>query len=599
MRIGRAIIAAVLMTASASAQQSGVVLVLEAHVLEVGESVDGKIVCTNTGRPSAPRISAPAGLELRVVNPIPSQSSMISIVNGRRTRRETFTYTLRLTATKPGTYVIDPIVVEAGGANYQTNAMRITVRASASASKPDGDRLVFVHVQVEPTSVYVTESIQASLTIGIRKIYINGEVVEYDNLLRSVDSRGSNLSVFGKRFDARETFLLDSQGRRHRYILYRISTEIRTEQVGELLVGPIFLRVNYPLSLRRSFWGRGYEPDRTKRVTARADAVRVDVKGAPEDGRPDDFTGAIGRYALVVSAKPTRVVQGRPVTLTVEIRGTPVEGIAGPDLTRQAELVSRFDFTTDELTGDVERNNVKVFRRAIFPKQQGEQTIPTLSWSYFDPTLERYTTLTSKPIALTVDPPAAGSLATVTFQDSTGDAEDEGLTILRGGIAPSYIDPEAVLATQSFEPTRVQTVATLTLPPLLCLIINLTSRHRSRLRADMGFARRRKALRAGRTQLTRALGQKDTALQMQGIADALTLYLSHRFDLPPGEFTPVEVRNLLTARGVDAETAASMSTFLADCDAIRFAPSAPGTCSPKQAAGSVRGWMAMIERGTR
>ncbi len=55
----------------------------------------------------------------------------------------------------------------------------------------NGDQLLFVSIHVDPEDVYVTETVRASLTIGIRKIYINGRVTEYDNLLRSIDGRAA------------------------------------------------------------------------------------------------------------------------------------------------------------------------------------------------------------------------------------------------------------------------------------------------------------------------------------------------------------------------------------------------------------------------
>jgi hypothetical protein len=302
---------------------------------------------------------------------------------------------------------------------------------------------------------------------------------------------------------------------------------------------------------------------------------------------------------MSVSALPTHVEQGRPVTLTVEVRGTPIDGVAGPRLSEQAELLSRFDFVADELTGDVERTNVKVFRRAIFPKQQGEQTIPNLEWSYFDPEREQYVTLNSDPVPITVTAPAAGSFPTSTFEESAGEAEGSELTVLRGGIAPSYVDIDDVLASSALGLSSLQTGGMLLIPPFLCMIITLNTRHRSMLRADSGFARRRSAMRSGRASLRSALSQPDAIAQLQAIAAALTAYVSDRFNLPPGEITPGEIDDLLSSHDIDSETTASISKFMGDCDLIRFAPSATEPLAPKHAAANALDWMAKIERGSR
>lgn len=359
-------------------------------------------------------------------------------------------------------------------------------------------------------------------------------------------------------------------------------------------VGPVFLKVNYPISLRRGFFG-GMEIARSRKETARADAIMVDVKGPPEQGRPADFTGAIGQFTMQVEVKPARIEQGRPVTLSMAIQGAPLEGLAGPDLTMQAELASRFDFATDELTGDIE-NRAKVFRRAIFPKQHGEQTVPPIAWSYFDPRSERYVNLTSKPIPLVVDPASPGSVAMSPGEIESSERNGTALKVVHGGISPNYVDPELVLADSSLGFSTTATVVALALPPLLYLSMTLNVRHRSRLKVDVRYARRRRARHHAQRLIDRALRDDDPARQLNALSYAMTSYLSDRFCLPPGALTPHEVQSLLATSGTDIATAYQIAAFLENCDAARYAPGAMETFSPSQAASNVRDWIARIER---
>jgi hypothetical protein len=274
----------------------------------------------------------------------------------------------------------------------------------------------------------------------------------------------------------------------------------------------------------------------------------------------------------------------------------PLEGVAGPDLARHPELASRFEYTTDELVGDRE-GNAKVFRRAIFPKQPGEQTIPSISWSYFDPRQERYFTLTSDPISIKVDPRSPTSTAVTTI--GTPEAKPNGttLTVLTGGIQPNFVDSDMVLANQSFTLTTPW-IASLVASPLVWLMVALTAWHRERLRADVGYARRRRARREAHARISRALHNNDLVLQLHGLAEALTTYLSDRFDLPSAMLTPGEVRSALTARGVEDATVAAIVELLESCDAARFAPGAMGDMSAPQAARDIRRWIKHIERGS-
>ncbi len=575
------------------AQQPGVQLKLEAQTLELGESINVQVVCTNTGPPGTPEASVPAGLDLKLISTTPNSNSSVQIINGRRSQRTTYTFLMRLTGLKVGTYTLGPIDVEADDTTYRTQPVRVVVRAGDTMSTPQGDRFIFAEIDAQPRSLYVTETLTARLTIGIRKVEINGRIFEIDLLRKVLDQGRSQFSVFSDgSVKKTERWLQDSSGTRHRYEVFHVTKQVRAEQIGDNAVGPVFLKANYPTKIRRGFFG-GYEVSSTRRETARAKGVTVEVKAPPEQGRPPDYAGAIGRFSMRVTAKPARVDQGQPVTLAISITGSPLEGIAGPDLTRQPELASRFDYAGEELVGDME-GGAKVFRRAIFPKQVGEQTIPPLSWCYFDPRDERYVAVTSDPIRITVDPPTA-TQTTITLLDETESQPQKiSLTVLTGGISPNFIQPGAVLADQSFAFT-VPWIASLGLSPFVWLIVSVTTRHRARLRADETFARRRRARREARAGISRALSNGDPARQLHGLAESMTGYLSDRFGLGPGTLTPGEVRTLLTTHGIQESTATAIVDFLQTCDAVLYAPGALGTLSVPQTAAKVAGWIKQIE----
>lgn len=581
--------------ARAQSRVAAVELRIESRSLEEGEVVTAQLVCTNTGEPATPQFTVPEGLDLRITNPAPSRSSMTTIVNGRRSDTTTYTFSMRLTARKAGTYTLGPVTIAAGGATYESDSVLLTVRKSASADLRDGDKVVFARVSVQPVSLYVTQSFEATLTFAIRKFEMDGRVVELGNLLQLVDGSGSDLSVFGTRFTPSEVTLTDSGGRRHPYVVYRQTREIRAEHVGTMEVGPVFFKVNYPLSLRRSWLG-GFEVAESRREIARAEAISVEVNGPPSEGRPTDFTGAIGRYELSTVARPARVEQGQPVTFTIVIKGTPLEGVAGPDLSRYPDLASRFDYARDELTGDIE-GEARVYRRAIFPRQLGEQTIPSITWSYFDPQTERYVSLTTDPIPIAVDPSTTHPADRAASDQLTGPS-GAALTVLSGGISPNYVDPQRVLANQAFSIGPVTTAGVFALPPVLSLIVTLVTRRRSRLRTDPSFARRHAAGRTARIRIGETLQDSDPARQMDGLAGAMTGFLSDHFGLPPGELTPSDIRAVLHDRAADSPIVDEVAGFLEACDVIRFAPSATDGLSSEEAAARVRRWIAEIEKST-
>ena len=573
---------------------ASVKLRIPTRTLEVGEAVDGQLVCTNTESPEVPSISAPPGLAVTLTNPSPSVSQQIISSFGRTTRSTEYSFPLRIVALKEGAYQVGPITVRAGGRVYQTEPVTVIVRKTERGQANCGDKLIFVEMRVEPRSVFVTQTFTAELRIGIRKVRVSGRAYDL-NLFRDVlVQRDSEFSLFpGGASVRRGMWLTDANGQRHEYELLSITKEIRAEEVGSMRVGPIFVKANYPTSLRRGWFGR-YEISAATKETDRTEAVRVEVKEPPLADRPADYTGAIGRYRMATFAKPTELEQGRPVTLTITIRGTPIEGVAGPDLAQHPELSSRFDFTKEELVGEVTRG-AKIFRRAIFPKQAGEQTVPPITWSYFDPGAETYNTLTSDPIPIRVDPSSSQPLGIDGQATDTGLPKPTTLTLLSGGISPNHVDPDAILADQSFSLTG-GSVSLLIAGPLAWLVVTLVSNRRARLRSDAGLARRRRARRTAKVRIARALKDGDAQCQLQGLALALTDYLADRLDLPPARATPTEVRDVLSLHGTDETIVREIVEFLDACDAARYAPPGENSSVPQLAADRIKGWIAAIER---
>ncbi len=582
-----------LLAGSSLAQQ--VELQIEARTLQVGETVELTLICTNTGDPATPQFEVPEGLELRLVNPTPTRSSMVSLINGRRSETTTHTFSFRLTGNKAGSYTLSPMIVPAGGTTYQTAPITITVTKPSAEILKDGDKLVFARIAAQPISLYVTQTVEATLTLAIRKFERDGQAVDLGNMLQLVDGNGSDLSVFGTRFNSSEMTLMDSSGKRHTYLVYKQAKDVRAEQVGPMKIGPVFFKVNYPVSLRRSLFG-GYEVAQNRRETARAAGIDIEVKAPPVENRPFDFGGSIGQYELNVSAKPARVEQGQPVTLTIAIKGDPLDGVAGPDLKRYPELAARFDFSAEESPGEKE-GSAKVFRRAIFPRREGEQIIPPISWSYFDPSTQQYVTRTSPPIPIIVDP--SSSPETVSDLASGQMPAGTGLTKTTGGISPNVVDPGLVLVHHDFEPHPAVLGAVVAVPPALCFAVLLISWRGARMRGDVHFSRRRSARRKARLRINKSTGQAAASGLLHELAEALTGFISDRFGLPPGELTPSDAQQIIADRTRDAVLAANVADFLASCDMARFAGSSVATASTVSAAKQAADLISRIEKSAK
>lgn len=547
---------------------------------QVGEPIDLRLVFTNTDDPETPEIPPIDGGELRLVGG-PSRSEVVQVLGGRRSREVTYALVYRFVGAKSGTITIPELKLQAGSREYRTEPLALTITNPPPQSENPGDRLVYTEIEVDRTRVYLTQMITARLRLGVRKIERGGGALDdRGTLLKYIGAHGKfDLSIFaGEKQRLTQRVLKDSAGREHTYDVVVFEKVIRAEEEGELWIGPVSAFVDYPTQaqLRRTFFDYELEATRTERVSARSEAVAVQIVAPPREGRPTEFNGAIGAYTFTASAVPTEVEAGQPITLSLMISGQPIEGVLGPDLEQQTDLAGRFEFSHDDLAGEITPQG-KVFRVAVFPRQPGRQTIPSLRWAYFDPDRETYVTCATEPIEIDVLP-ASSRPDRLASGPPAGDASESasratGLTVVAGGLAANVADPALLLADQELSGGGVL-IAALAAPPALLMMLGVVARRRRMLRESPGLVRRSRARRRAAETLSAATRASTAQARASVIGAALAGYLADRFDLPAGQVTSEDARRTLERIAAPPVLTQRVCDLLSACEAARFSPAA-------------------------
>ena len=119
----------------------------------------------------------------------------------------------------------------------------------------------------------------------------------------------------------------------------------------------------------------------------------------PEEGKPEGFSGAVGKFGFNVSVSPTEVKEGDPITLRMTVNG---EG----NLTafEMPSLSSKDNFKLYD-PQIIEKDNIKKSEQVIIPNSAEVIQVPKIQFSYFDPDLKRYQTITRGPFPITVTKP--------------------------------------------------------------------------------------------------------------------------------------------------------------------------------------------------
>jgi tetratricopeptide (TPR) repeat protein len=555
----RALAALVLVAATArGAFAVSVTATIDPPRFAVGESADLAVAVEGTQNAPTPQIANTAGLSVSYVGP----ATQMSFVNGRMTA--SITHHFRVTGTKPGRFTLGPISIDADGKRYDAGTVSLELLSTGAAPAGEaagGDQLT-LELTLPRTEVYVRERLPLTVRLLVGAVRVN----EVQAL--QVPGDGFALEKFGEPTQHPEQ---TSNGLRQAVDFRTTLTPLKP---GALTVGPatMGLGVVVPSRRNRGFFGGFF--DESRPVQVQSPPLTLTVLPLPSEGRPPDFGGAVGRFTFDVTAAPTEVAAGDPVTIKTAIRGDgSLDGLAAPSIPGGDTLRVYPAQATQAPTGSGER----AFEQVVIPLREGTVTLPPLRFSFFDPTARAYRTIAPSPVVLTVRPSAQAQAAPEIFgaQPAVPAAqparpETLGRDIVFIKDAPGAFRPVGAPSRPGVLWWLVQLV-----PVGLFAAARSHARRHRRLTDDVRYARFTRAGRAARSAIDgarAALGRGEIAGGHDAVAGALRDYLAAKLDLPPGtvaETAPARLR----AAGVDGAVADRVVEFFAGCEALRFAPS--------------------------
>ncbi len=518
----------------------------------------------NPTQASSPMPEETDEFEIRPIGQ-PFESDQTLITNGRVTRTHSYKYRFELRPHRAGRLTVPAFVLKDGGQTYRTQPIVVVV------GNDKGPRDVFCRVLARRDTAYVGQAVGLTLEIWVR-VYRQASlgVIGAETLFRCNDFGASSFGVFkdaaaGSWNAQRREFDDES------YYVYLCEATVYPNAPGPFNFGEIVIAWDYPTELVRDVFG-GVRLDLAGRpshrryprsVRAEAELPGLVIKPIPEEGRPPDHNGAIGRYRISTRAKPTRAPVGDPITLTMMIRGdVPLEGLRPPRLDQIEALSRDFEISGESLAGELEAGQ-KVFSQTIRALREDVEQIPPIPFSFFNPDDGVYQTAWSEPIEVDIGP--AQRLALPTNGQSLGplSATLTPLTETLDGLQANCMDVEALLASDRVGLGRIET-AVLVMMPAGYLVTWFVARRSARYRTDRALRRRHRAY--GRAR--RALRSAERAGRASGASGALLGYVADRCNVPEAGLTRAETLRLLEERGADAGVCREMDALL---ESIEFA----------------------------
>lgn len=358
------------------------------------------------------------------------RSSQFNLINGNYSSSVTFTCILR--PFSPGSYTIPPITIHAEGRSITTEAIPFSVTNGAvpggSGAAPgknhggNNSRPAFLTAKIPKQTAYVGEM----FPLEIKAYFQRGMRAS----LRSLPELTGDGLVMGQLSDKPSQTQEAVNGLSYNVLTWRTSLSaikagthpIRlelqaVEQIPQKRVSTSIFGRQSPFDddFFDSMLG-GY----TQRPLKLASKERpLEVSPLPEEGRPKDFSGAIGAFYVHAHAEPTEVEPGEPITLSISVRGRGnFDRVEVPALPEELHHIWRTyspvaTFHPGDETG---LSGEKMFEQAVVARGSEVTEIPSLAFSYFDPDKGVYVSAETPPIpvritASTTTAPALGEPA--------------------------------------------------------------------------------------------------------------------------------------------------------------------------------------------
>lgn len=541
---------------------------VEPATVSLGESARFSLVFSGGEPREIPSPPAVPGLQFSYIG----RSSQISIANGQFS--SITTHSFQVAAQRVGDFIIPAVRSEVNGQAVGSQAIPFKVLKPGAAA-PGGQgatgALAFLRLIAPKTTAYEGEVLVLELQLlvrqglrGVSQFQLTAFPAEGFTLGKIVEGKQQAVQVAG--------------------VLHKIfswSAPLKADRAGKWTIGPVTASVVVELPGRRSrdpffeqFGMRdpfGMLGGEQRQVALATEPVELTVKPLPSENVPPSFSGAVGSFTMEVSAGPTNVAVGDPITVKVQVSGR--GSLDALSLSEQ----SWADFKTYPPTAKVDTTDPlglqgsKTFEQVVVAEKPDITKLPPVHFSFFDPEEGKYRTLSHPALPLVVRPAAALGVPTIAAANQSEEAD-----------APKprdivHIKPRLGALVPADAPLfRRGWFIALQALPLLAFAASLVWRRRLEQLARNPRLRRRRMVaqltRDGIAGLRRLAAENDSDAFFANVFRLLQERIGERLDLPSSSITEAVVEEQLRPRGAPESLLREVTELFQTCNLARYAP---------------------------
>lgn len=574
-------------------------------------------------------IAEPNFQDFQVVGgPFQRQSSNISITNGKMVRSISVTFSYVLQPKKTGNLSVPPAIVrDADGQSYESNGLEIHVvegslaRQAAPVDPFDDPFAAMLHRrnqamqqrreqtqrqrQEEPLDMEdVYKNIFIKVTVDKNKAYVGEQITTSYKLYTRIPmnvgiSKLPSLNGFWTQDFEKPTGNIKPEeeiidGKRYQVFLLKKSA-LFPQQTGTLVLDPAqaegtarvvrkvrqndpfggmfdddpffrhfgSLMMNDPFFNDDFFGGMAYQDIPIK---LKSSPVKIEVLPLPENGKPEEFTGAVGSFQVSAATDKATLTTDDALIYTLKIQGSGNFKLIDPPVLKLPNGLSTYDpHVLDTITGRTTKiTGSKLITYTISPNVPGDYEIPAIPFSYYDPQAGAYTTVSTNPISIHVD--HGKNIASSSI----------------GGNGRADLHPLVTRPIEKFVPAARKPVFftagywSFYVVPFLALIGLFVWRRREEEQVkDIVRFRNRRANKVALKRLSQAkklMQQGDRQLFYEEVSKAIWLYLSDKLNIPLASLSRETADAALADKGLPEDIMKQFHETIQTCETALYAP---------------------------
>ena len=495
----------------------------------------------------------------------PSQSVSQSWINGKVTFSQSYTYIIQ--PKRKGAFSIASASIKIGGKFIKSEPVKIIVLDAVEIPQNPNDpnyiaqQNIHLVAEISKSSPYVGEGIYVEY-----RLYVSENVSVYDTSVTEAPKYNGfwNQDIKINGFPVK---MGKYNGEDYRYIVLQKALLIPTK-TGKLSIDPMKMDIVIGVpSGRADFFGNAITKNVRREFASTKQIIRP--KGLPLEGKPANFSGAVGDFNFNVSLSKGVLKANETSKLELKISGKGNLNLFElPDVDTPAELEmyqperkERVRINANGISGNVTDTYT------VVPLFKGKYKIPSVSFSYFNPQEKKYKTIATEDFF--VDVQEGKELITV---DTSSVRKQE---VVSTGKNFRYIATKTnFIAAKKIDFFKSKLFYVLFLLPLIAIPIGVFIGKKNEERSnDIIGNKTRKAEKLAKKYLSKAqkqLGKKEAFYE--ALERALHNYLKAKLGIETSEISKERITEILENKKIAPTTIHQFIEVLKSSDFARYTP---------------------------